>query len=242
MANAEFILCIDVASGTIVDCDSAACDLLGLAAQDICGAIWPDIFQCQPTAVILRHALCIGQWVALPPLLICLSSGDELAVGGQVAPYDASSVELRLWLLPGVQDAQLRPAVGDVVAVLGVDHLRYGADWNLDATARLMSGARNSLADIARAQDWVGAVGGTSVVLVLREVSREVAGDMSRALLSHLHRTLLGGYSGAVGARFALGLAQCSAGSSALATLVAANNALLLAQYTGGWRADTPFK
>ena len=227
MSNDEFTLVIDASSGVVT-----RCAIPGADATDAVGHTWREVLQCESSPHLLNHALGTGQRVVLPPFVARPAGQGSHALAGLVAPAEAGATTLRLWRLPGLEESGIDPVAGDVVAVIGVDQLHYGSDWDATDTAALLRGARDSLADIVRGRDVVGTAAAASVVLLLREVNGLEAADMGRALLSHLQRALLPAFAGASGARCALGLAECT--GNALAALVAAHNALSLAQYTGG--------
>ncbi len=225
-ADGEFTLVVDT-RGVVRDGDPPLAD-----PAHYLGRPWSEVLDCRDSPDLITHALGTGRRVVLPPFVARLPGGAELALAGMVAPTATAGAVLRLWRLPGVQESGVAPAAGDVVAMVGVDHLSYGADWGVARTDDLLRDARDSLADIVRSRDRVGAAGASSVALLLREVSCAEAADMGRALLSHLRRSVLPGHPGARGARFSLGLADCE--GDALVALVAAQNALSLAQYAGG--------
>lgn len=227
MSDDEFTLVIDTASGVVTRFGIAGTD-----TADAVGLSWREVLRCDPSPDLLVHAIGTGQRVLLPPFVARVAGKGAYALAGLVAPAGAGATALRLWRLPGLDESNVDPASGDVVAVIGVDQLHYSPDWGAPETTALLRDARGSLADIVRGRDVVGAAGAASVVLLLREVSDVEAADMGRALLSHLHRALLPAHPGAAGARFSLGIAECQ--GNGLTALVAAHNALSLAQYTGG--------
>ncbi len=117
--------------------------------------------------------------------------------------------------------------------MLGVDQLRYDAQWGVTETERLMNEMRSSLLEIVRTADTVGAASVASILVVLRDMDIDGAQDICRALLSHLHRIHIRPGTVIADARICVGLAHRSPGVSALSTLLAANNALLQAQCSG---------
>ncbi|MEZ5503583.1 MAG: sigma 54-interacting transcriptional regulator [Halioglobus sp.] len=115
----------------------------------------------------------------------------------------------------------------------GVDQLRYDDQWSDADTARLMADIRSSLLEIVRAVDTVGQPAAAAIAVLLRDVDIEGARDICRALLSHLHRMHTRAGSASAEARICVGLAHHTPGASVLATLAAANNALLQVQGSG---------
>jgi DNA-binding NtrC family response regulator len=236
----EAFFSIHAASGEILDCNDAAASLLGVPSAALMGEVWRQAIICDAdSANVLEHALQAGRRVMLPPLILCRSQGAEIAVGGLCLPghqnRQGAVSSLLLWRL--LDENQLRVpgalASSDTLAVLGVDLLRYDAQWGARETARLMADIRGSLLEIVRSGDSVGLPMASSVLITLRDVDIEGARDICRAVLSHVHRqhTLAGTVT--ADARICVGLAHRAPGTSALATLLAANNALLQAQSIG---------
>jgi hypothetical protein len=100
------------------------------------------------------------------------------------------SFSLLLWPLLDEQQLNASGAIAPsgTLAVLGVDQLRYDAQWGVRETERLMDEIRSSLQEIVRTADTVGAVSVASIIVVLHDMDIEGAQDICRALLSHLHR------------------------------------------------------
>ncbi|MEM9255771.1 MAG: sigma 54-interacting transcriptional regulator [Pseudomonadota bacterium] len=232
----EATLSLERDSGRIIDCNGAAADLLGQSEETVRGSVWPRVMICEGgSGIAVRHALEAGKRVFLPPFILRRIDGRELAVGGLVLPVESqvpALITLMLW--PLLDEAQLTlseaVAPSDTVAVLAVDQLRYHERWGPRETRNLIKGITASLRDIVRQRDVVLPASGASIVIVLRDVDIDGARDISRALLSHLHRVHTRPGSPAESARLCVGLAHMSPEQSALATLLAANSALLQAQ------------
>jgi DNA-binding NtrC family response regulator len=226
---------LDTANGVIRACSEGAAEMVGLPFDTIVGQPWQEILQCKPGKEVLEQALALGRSLALPPLLLVDRAGTERCVAGMLqAPEGAAELLLRFWPLPGAGlkvEAQPRPE--DALAVLGIDHLCFPNAQGVGQSSGMIAAVRTSLGGILRSQDRVVVVGTAALALVLRGVDSEEAADMCRALLSHLHRTLPLSIATADEIRFCIGLAQGSPSRSGLATLFAANNALLLARQSG---------
>jgi DNA-binding NtrC family response regulator/GGDEF domain-containing protein len=236
----EACLAIDARNGEVRACNPAASDLLGKPASAMIGTALTRAINCDADATrVLAHAVQSGRRATLPPFLLRGTFDAEVAVGGMLLPAaDARDaiVHLLLWRL---LDEEQRNATGilaasDTLAVLGVDQLRYDAQWGEWETTRLMGEIQASLLEIVRSADTVGQPSAASVLVTLRDVDIEGARDICRALLSHLHRVHTRPGSVTANARICVGLAQRAPDTSALQTLLAANNALLLAQYSQG--------
>ena len=240
----EACLLIDTQSGAILDCNTAAADLLGVPAQALRGAPWMRAIHCDAaTTGTLAHALAAGRRAALPPFIVRRKQATELALGGLVLPHRAddetgeapgAAARLLLWRL--LDEQQLTrpgaPGTADTLAVLGVDQLRYDAQWGAHEATNFMREVQGSLQDIVRAGDTVGPPAATAVLITLRAVDIDGARDICRALLSHLHRIHTREGTATAGARICVGLAHRTPGASALSTLLAAHHALLLGQYS----------
>ena len=236
----EAYFAIDVDSGEILECNDAAATLLGVPSDTMLGAVLSRVLNCDTdSGDILTHALQAGRRVMLPPLILRRPEGAHIAVGGLWSPgqqnRQGAAASLLLWPLldesqSGIPDTL---AVSDTLAVLGVDQLCYDGQWGARETARLMDDIRGSLQEIVRSKDKVGQPKAGSVLITLRDVDVEGARNICRAVLSHVHRqhTLSGAVT--AGARICIGLAHRARYSSALATLLAAHNALLQAQSIG---------
>jgi len=236
----EAWLAIDARGGTILDCNPSAADLLGASPSALRGEPWLRAIHAGPVSgKVLEHAALAGRRVNIPPFILRQPRGMEIIVGGLLSPAGDARLHLLLW--PLLDEAQLRdlgaPAPSDTLAVLGVDQLRYDAQWGARETTRLMGDMRNSLLEIVRGSDTVGQPSAASVLITLRDVDIEGARDICRALLSHLHRLHTRPGTATAAARICVGLAHSDPGSSALSTLLAANNALLLAQHSAGKEA-----
>lgn len=236
----EARLSIAVHSGEILACNAAAADLLGVSSSALLGQLWQRAipWDAQSNSV-LAHALQAACRIMLPPLLLRSPQAADIAVGGLLLPdapdtRDATST-LILWRL--LDESQLcvphELASSDTLAVLGVDQLRYDGQWGVQETARLMADIRSSLLEIVRSGDTVGQPIANAILITLRDVDIKDARNICRAALSHVRRMHIGPDTAMADARICVGLAQRATGSSALATLLAANNAMLQAQAIG---------
>lgn len=236
----EAWLAIDAPSGEILDCNQAAADLLGAAVSALPGQSWTRAIHCEPASGrMLEHAVLAGRRAALPAFILRGAQDVEIAVSGMLLPAGderGRNFHLMLWrLLAGDRLSESNtPGPSDTLAVLGVDQLRYGAQWGVRDTARLMNEIQGSLLEIVRGSDTVGSPSAASILITLRDVDIEGAGDICRALLSHLHRIHTRPDTVTASARICVGLAHRTPGVSALSTLLAANHALLLARYSPG--------
>ena len=184
----------------------------------------------------MTHAVQAGRRVTLPPFILRRQDGTQIVVGGMLlASTLEPSFSLLLWPLLDEQQLSVSGAIAPsgTLAVLGVDQLRYDAQWGVTETERLMNEMRSSLLEIVRTADTVGAASVASILVVLRDMDIDGAQDICRALLSHLHRIHIRPGTVIADARICVGLAHRSPGVSALSTLLAANNALLQAQCSG---------
>ncbi|MCB1703891.1 MAG: sigma 54-interacting transcriptional regulator [Halioglobus sp.] len=237
----EACFSIDADSGEILDCNDAAARLLGGTPASLAGEPWNRVIVGDAISHnVLTHALQAGRRVMLPPLVLRPPGAQEIAVGGVLLPAGSASPRrvYRLLLWQWFEDSPLcGPAAftpSDTLAVLGIDQLCYDAHWGAADAAQLMADIHDSLLEIVRSGDSVSQPMANSILITLRDVGIEGARDICRAVLSHLRRqhTLPGTVT--AGARICVGLAHGGRGDSALATLVAANNALLQAQSVGG--------
>ncbi len=236
----EAFFSIDADSGKILACNDAAAGLLGVPAAPLVGESWSRAIPLAvESASVLEHALKAGRRVMLPPLILQRTRSPDIALGGLCLPAMRDPGDavrrLLLWRLhdenqPLVSDDL---ALSDVLVVLGIDQLRYDARWGAGETASLMADIRGSLLEIVRAGDTVGQPVASSILVTLRDVDIDGARDICRAILSHLHRQHTVAGSGTADVRICVGLAHREPNASALATLLAANNALLRAQSVG---------
>ncbi|CAA0121796.1 Transcriptional regulatory protein ZraR [Halioglobus japonicus] len=236
----EAFLSIHLDSGEILDCNDTAVELLTMPATQIVGETWRQVIPCDAdSASALEHALHAGRRVMLPPLILGLDQQAETVVGGLCLPVmqdqQRTAANLLLWRLHDGHQAGVPEALAssDTLAVLGVDQLRYDAQWGARETFSLMADIRASLLEIVRGGDSVGPPVGSSILITLRDVDIEGARDICRAILSHVHRQHTAPGTVTADARICVGLAHRAAHTSALATLLAANNALLQAQSIG---------
>lgn len=230
----EAWLRIDRGSDEILSAGAGAQDLLGVPADGLTGQRWQSLLasQVEPDRVLAR-LLASATRCNLPPVLIRRPDGLELIAAGQVAPLTAApgdphTLTLHLRQVGDVPEYELVHGLAgtDTVVVLGVE-----ADPGCDIALTMMD-IRASLLDIVRAQDTVGLPVGTTIGLVLREIDIPAAQDICRALLSHLHSIPRFAAIGEL--RLSIGLARVAACDRPMATLLAANRALQLAQYRGG--------
>ena len=235
----EAFLSIQIDTGEILDCNDAAVNLLTTAAG-LVGETWRQVIPCDAhSASALEHALQAGRSVMLPPLILGAHPQLETVVGGLCLPaapeQQAGTARLMLWRLHDGDQAGMPEvlASSDTLAVLGVDQLRYDAQWGASETSNLMADIRASLLEIVRSGDSVGPPVGSSILMTLRDVDIEGARDICRAILSHVHRQHTAPGTSTADARICVGLAHHAADTSALATLLAANNALMQARSIG---------
>jgi DNA-binding NtrC family response regulator/GGDEF domain-containing protein len=232
----EALLAIDADSGEILDCNEGAASLLGVASVAVRGELWSRAITCSAgSGGVLALPMQSCQRVSLPPFLVRHSDGTEVVLGGMLlpsAPEQNRVVNLLLWKL--MDEEQLRvsgaPAPSDTLAVLGVDQLRYDEQWGVQDTERLMTELRSILLEIVRTGDIVSPPSAASVFIVLRDVDIEGARDICMALHSHLRREHAKSKLSRAKMRMCFGLAFRASEGSALATLVAANNALMQVQ------------
>lgn len=229
MAGAAVLL-LDRASETILYCNPAATLLLAQSAPDILGrSCWDVLGLPRDTRLPLAQALRDSARTTLPPMLLTPPETGEMAVGGYLFAQrqdGRDTVVLLLFQLASGRDPLFARAIGpgDLVAVLGVDDSDQQAPRTAGDRARRMMDIRFGLQQIVPARQDVGLPVGAAIPIALRNTSIEQGQDISRALLSHL-AAVVGG-----GARIRIGLARCREGESPLATLLAANNALLRLQ------------
>lgn len=231
----EAVIGIDISSSEITSCSEAALEMLAATETAVLGQPWQDVLVNDTvTLQLLRGALDAGVHLQLPPLLLRHGVTDQRVVGGLLSPMQqGANKQCRLLLWPlwyaNVEDVLRTLAPTDTVAVLGIDLLRYSAQWSTQQTDQLAAELRTHLVEIVRAQDTVAAPQGPAIVVILRDTDVAGASDICRALLSHLH----GVVRPVAEARICVGLARASAKETALATLTAANRALLQAQLSG---------
>ena len=234
----EAFFSIDADSELILECNEAAAALLGVESSAVCGEPWIGVLAGEAeSASILSHAREAGGRVSLPPFVLHCAKGGKVAVAGMLLPSGqgaGAAFSVLLWQILDEDELQISGvlASSDTLAVLGVDHLRYDGNWGTADTAQLMAEIRSSLLEIVRTADIVGSPSVAAIVMVLRDVNIEGARDICRALLSHLHRIHTRVNTPVADARICVGLAHMNPGASALSTLLAANNALLQAQYS----------
>jgi DNA-binding NtrC family response regulator len=236
----EAFLSIQIDTGEILDCNDAAVNLLATPAAEVVGETWRQIIPCDAdSSSALEHALQAGRSVMLPPLILSRPPELETVVGGLCLPaaqgQHGGTARLMLWRLHDGDQAGMPEvlASSDTLAVLGVDQLCYDAQWGARETSSLLADIRASLLEIVRSGDLVGPPVGSSILITLRDVDIEGARDICRAILSHVHRQHTAPGTLTAEARICVGLAHHGASTSALATLLAANNALIQARSFG---------
>jgi DNA-binding NtrC family response regulator len=212
-------------SGEIYAGNTAAAALLGCEASDFAGRPWGDVLSLpRPLAGVLGDALAAGISVDLPPALLERAGGDGIVVAIHLFPaLGGDDCLLLLEESPRAGDEPGPIDAGDTVAVLGVGGLALNPAQGLADITGLMHDLHRGSLQILRGGDTAAPPAGTSIAMSLRNTDLETATDIGRALLSHLQPLL----SGRSNARLQLGLARAGDERNPLATLVAANNALL---------------
>ena len=223
------VLYVDRDSEKICFCNSGAVSMLARTADDIADQPWWGVLGVsqaagQPLAQAVRH----GSRGALSPLLLRPPGVGEMVAGGYLFTQQHEGREvvvLLLFKLAGGDDPLFSSPLqaGDVVAVLGLDQTGQDGASDSGDLARRMIDIRFGLQQIVPGKGDVGLPVGAAIPVALRATTVEQGQDISRALLSHLAPSL-------DGARVRIGLAQCGTDESPLASLTAANNALLRLQ------------
>lgn len=222
--------------GLVQGVNQTAQALLGVEENEAVGQPWQRILAADaPSRALLTGLLQSGLRIAVPPLLVRTTAGKETLLAGCVLP-GKKEPQHASWLLlwPATSEeivSDTAPVAGDTdtVAVVAVDQLHYGPRWGLAETVNLLWRVHDQLREIIRGQDAVLNVSGAAVSVVLRDVDQDTAGDMSRAILSHLY----GAIPELVDARLCVGLATCRQAEGTLAALVAASRSASLAQWDG---------
>jgi DNA-binding NtrC family response regulator len=228
----QALVVIDRRKGVLVSASKAAMELLGLE-QGSCEGL--KLQRALPvdrqTQVALEHALTSQAPVTIPPFTFGADPSNERLCAAVVIPPTDTKGHAALLLWPVSSDAiaafDPAPAVGDTLAVLGVDRIRLVSQAPENGSAQLMHALRKSLNEVVRANDAVSAVIGTAVVILLRDIDIGGARDICRALLSHLHLSVKQEASGNFQARLRIGLARLNSERSAQATFLAAERAML---------------
>ena len=226
----EPCLAIDVDSGLVTKCNEPAATLLG---GDLTGLAWSRVVTGDRVPDgLLAYLASSSRHLLLPPFLLERQDSTEIILGGLLFPPVESRV-VRLLLWPHLEDKHL--AVGgqlgsaDTLAVLGFEGMHCDGQWRAADTKELMDDIRHSLLEIVRRSDTVGAVSAASLFIVIRDLEVEGARDICLALLSHMHRDTRLRLSER-DLRIGIGVARRASNASALSTLWAANNALLVAR------------
>ncbi len=224
------VLFVDRQSESIRDCNAAATSMLGQPQAQLAGRSWWDVLGISPSPELpLTRAVRSGVRTMLPPMLLYPPKRGEMVAGGYVFSQLQQGREVLVLLLFQLgcdSDSVFQQPVGpnDVVAVLGLDSPAEGPPRASDDTARRMVDIRFGLQQIVPCSEDVGLPAGATIPVVLRDLTLDQGRDIARALLSHL-TSFIGKED-----RIRVGLAQCGHEASSLATLVAANNALLRLQ------------
>ena len=230
---------IEADGDRIVACNAPACSLLGAEEGAIRGRRWQELL---PAAEDLSRALINRNRCSLVPFILSPFEGPDKVVGGMLFPNtdtntSATGTELLLWPLLEAQTADFPGdiAAGDIIAVLGVEHLADEASPGA-ANGELIAAVHAGLLGILRNRDYIADAVGDTLVLVLKQLGLDDAQDICRALLSHLRSGAGLGEQLWAGVRPGIGLAPVAADGGVLPGLLAANNALLRLRYEGGAR------
>lgn len=235
----EACLSIDTVAGTIISANQLAARLFGTEASLLQGQPWSRVVRClEGSELIVSQAVLFGGHVAIPPIAVRLPGGRDTILAGMLsAPGAAAAPErdLFLWELLGETQSDLVGALSpaDTVAVLGFDRVCLDEVASTDEFIRFMAAMHASLQAILRMRDEIARPVASSIAIRLDQTSGEESRDISLALLSHLRREQAGAGFFASGGRLCIGLANCAACSSGVATLWAASTSLTLAQYNG---------
>lgn len=216
------------AEGEVEEASPNALQWLGIKP----GESWQRLLAPDANSIVLLNGLLAsGFRTFLPPLLLQAGEALEGVYSGVVVPtraHEAPQIELQLWPLQTASESLFKGRGGpaDTVAVIAVDQMLYDATPGVSQTTQLLGKIRNLLLEIVRGVDAVGPATGSSISLLLSDVDESGAGDICRAILSHLHGALpeLGA------ARLSVGLSRCAGGGSELGSLLAASRAAMLAQ------------
>lgn len=230
---AEALFTVDLATGMVRHCNDNAARLLERSAGEIRGRAWGEVVEIAPAPrELLVRAARVKHRVVLPPFALRTAGGSERVVAGMLMPAGdiaPDCVNLLLWPLLH-DDHGLEAGDADVIAVVGVDRLRYTPGEQAERADLLMRDVLASLTGIMRSQDSLALVSDAGCVLVMRDVDVQSATDICRALLSHLHRALEPADGKTPAHRFCVGLAPTGQQCSAMAALVSASHALALVQ------------
>lgn len=229
---AEALFTVDLATGLVRYCNDNAATLLARPADEICGGAWGDVVDLAPAPrELLLRAARVEHRVTLPPFALRTADGERVVAGMLMPAGSAASDCVNLLLWPLLHDDHgLETGGADVIAIVGVDRLRYTAGEQAGRADVLMRDVIGSLSGIVRSQDSLALTSDSGCVLVMRDVDVQSATDICRALLSHLHRALEPVDGNTPAHRFCIGLAPTGKGRSAMAALVSASHALALVQ------------
>lgn len=220
-------------SGTICGGNRAAADMIDCEIPALMGSPWEDVLALPgPLARVLADAIRAGFPADLPPSLVTLAGPREIAACCHlVAAPEGDCLLLvdQLWRDSDAAEVDT-VAPGDTVAVLGVQHLGMDAIGGVAGIDALMRELRSGLMQIVRGGDLVAPPAGRAIRMILRDTDLAAASDIGGALVSHLQPLL----RDTGGASLHLGLARAGGDQSPLATLVAANNALLVSSLIDG--------
>jgi DNA-binding NtrC family response regulator len=200
------------------------------------GRGWHDVLGIPAdSSAVVSQFIAAGIAAALPPVIVGAGADGDFLMGGMTMPQqwhgkNAALLFLRPLTTPWGLEAEIDVVAGDIVAVVGVDHLEFSPAWGVPEIESLMMELRCGLRQILREEDWLGLPEGSTIPVVLRGLEPDTALNVCRALSSHLHQFLAGCDAGAQYARTCIGLSQRLQGQTSLSALVAANAALLQAQ------------
>jgi DNA-binding NtrC family response regulator len=225
-------------SETVCGGNQAAAGLLNCDIRALVGRAWHDLLVLPPAlSRVLADAILAGLPADLPPSLVALPGGREIAVACHLFPGREGERLLLVDELWREADAAAADTIapGDTVAVLGAYHVALDAAGGVGRIDALLRDMHTGLMQIVRGGDLVASPSGRVIWMILRDTDLAAASDIGGALVSHLQPLL----QGADGARLHLGLARAGGEESPLATLVAANNALLVGAFGDGTGAIT---
>lgn len=216
------------ADGIILEASPSLSRVLGAPGTTLIGQRWQNALV---TDEISQELLGTAMACALPVTLPALIVGDAGVFAGTSQPvvFEGEPVcRLVLWSLPMRQQlAGLEGATGaDVLALLGVDQLRYDNQWSVRDTASLLQVVREQLLIIVREMDVVSGVCGNTVAVLLRDLDESAASGLCRALLSHLNASI----AELEGLRLTVGLTRVMPREKTLQALLRAQRSMLLAQ------------
>ena len=235
LGTAAFI--IDRETNRLTGWNAAIAVLLGVEQPEPSNDAWWRFFgSSTATENPLNYAIQTGVRSAIPPTVINSCNGEERLVAGLATPLvraDGRQTlvvlrELDNPLISAVREQVL--SARDTIAILGVDQLDYGPEWDADRTTCLLVDLRLSLLEIVRSEDFVSLPMGNCIAVVLADIGVEESVDVTNAFLSHLRAVPQHYGVGAKRVRFSVGIARRDSSETDMHTLVSANNAMLHAQ------------